>query len=312
MGDYTDAIEQVRSAFIDDDIEIEDEQVRERLVTLNEEYSVPLKEARRSVIRKIGEEHGLDPLGNNDGPGGDTSDVSVSEITRAGNWVSVEVQMVDAWDQSHPSIGQTGLVADNTGTIKFTSWDDANQPMLEEGQSYRLENVVTDEYQGNMSIQLQESSSVEQLDREVEAGEETTSTEGVLVDVNNGSGLIKRCPEDDCSRVVQNDRCSEHGPVEGEWDLRIKAVFDDGHDTQSVIFNREATTELTGWTLDEAKEEAQAQLDTEVVIESMLPEIVNRYYTIEGPQYGEYLMAEECEQLGAPEDGQAESLLEAL
>ena len=310
MADYDDQISQVKDAFEDEDVEIDESEVRDRLETLIEEYSVPEKEARRSVIRKMGEQFGVDVLGSSGSSG--TTEKDVADIDRSGDWITVEVQMVNEWDANHESIGQTGLVGDETGTIKFTAWDDADQPELEEGESYRLENVVTDEYQGNFSIQLQESSEVHELDEDIEAGEETVVRTGVMVDVNNGSGLVKRCPEDDCSRVVQNDRCSEHGQVDGEFDLRIKAVLDDGHEIQSVIFNREATEELTDWTLDEAKAEAKKQLDTEVVIEAMVPNIVNRYYRIEGPQYGEYLMANEFEVLGTPDDERVDKLLEAI
>lgn len=312
MTDYDEDIEQVKAAFEDDNIEIDDDELRERLQTLHENYSVPIKEARRSVIRKIGEEYGLDPLGTNSGGSGGDTEMSISEIENEGEWITVEVEMVDEWDANHPSIGQTGLVGDETGTIKFTAWDDANQPELVEGKSYRLENVVTDEYQGRLSIQLQDSSTVEELDEDIEAGEETTTVTGAMVNVNNGSGLIKRCPEDGCSRVIDNDRCKEHGQVDGEFDLRIKAVLDDGLSTTSVIFNREATEELTTWTLAEAKEEAQKQLNTEVVIQAIEPEIVNRYYEIEGPKYGEYLMAQEFSEMGAPDTSKVEALLEEI
>lgn len=310
MSDYTDSIEAVKAAFDDaDDVDLDESETADRLETLIEDYSVPESEAERSVIRKVGEEHGLDPL---DSGSGGSSNVDVADITSSGKWVTVEVQMVDEWDANHESIGQTGLVGDETGTIKFTAWDDANQPELVEGESYRLENVVTDSYQGRMSIQLQESSEVHELDEDIEAGEETAVSEGVLVDVNSGSGLVKRCPKDDCTRVIDNGRCQEHGEVDGEFDLRLKAVLDDGHEPQQVIFNREATEELTGITLAEAKEIAQKELRQEAVVERMIPDIVNRYYRIEGPKYGEYLMAQDFEELGSPDTEQVEEMLEAL
>lgn len=314
MTDYGDQISEVKAAFEDFDVTVDESAVQSRLETLIDEYSVPQKEAVRSAIRKIGEEHDVDPLGlNSDGPSeGGAETVDVASINRAGQWVSVEVQYVDDWDASHSSIAQTGLAADESGTIKVTNWADADKPLMEEGESYRLDNVVTDSYQGNFSVQLQDSSEVIELDEEIEAGEETTETRGVLVDVNNGSGLIKRCGVDDCTRVVSDGRCAEHGEVDGEFDLRIKAVLDDGQGTQSVIFNRESTTELTGMTLDDAKKLAQKTLDRSSVIEAMLPDIVNRYYRIEGPQYGEYLMGEDFEQLGKPDTEQVDELFERL
>lgn len=313
MTDYDSQLEQVKAAFEDeDDIEVDEDEALDQLETLIEDYSVPEQEARRSVIRKLGEKHGVDPLGTSSSSPSGSKKMDVADISRDGMWITVEVQMVNNWNASHPSIAQTGLVGDPTGTIKFTTWEDSDQPMLEEGESYRLENVVTDSYQGRLSIQLQESSEVHELDEDIEAGEETETQTGVIVDTNSGSGLIKRCPEDGCSRVVDNDRCKEHGEVDGEFDLRLKAVLDDGKSVQSVIFNREATEGVTGITLDKAKEMAQKALDTEVVIGEMKPEVVNRYYEIEGPKYGDYLMANEFEVLDAPDEEQVEELLEGI
>jgi hypothetical protein len=59
--------------------------------------------------------------------------------------------------------------------------------------------------------------------------------EGALVDIKDGSGLIKRCPDEDCTRVIRNGRCSEHGDVSGEFDLRIKGVLDDGEQAQDAL-----------------------------------------------------------------------------
>jgi len=56
------------------------------------------------------------------------------------------------------------------------------------------------------------------------------------VDVQSGSGLIKRCPE--CNRALVKGACGEHGKVEGVYDLRIKAVLDDGEKVQDILMNR--------------------------------------------------------------------------
>lgn len=313
MSDYTDSVEQVKAEFDDSDVELDDEVIAEQLGTLIDEYAVPESEAVKSVVNKMADKHDVDMGDGGSAPEGGSKSVNVEDIDTSGKWVTLDVQMVDEWSANHESINQTGLVGDPTGTIKFTAWADANKPELAEGESYRLQNVVTDSYQGQMSVQLQESSEVIELDEDIEAGEETSEETGVLVDVQSGSGLVKRCTADeDCSRVIDNGRCKEHGESEGEFDLRIKGVLDDGHSTQSVIFNREATEELTGVTLSEAQEIAQKELRTEAVIEQMVPDIVNRYYRIEGPKYGEYLMASEFEELGSPETDSVDEMLEAI
>jgi replication factor A1 len=102
--------------------------------------------------------------------------------------------------------------------------------------------------------------------------------------------------------VLQNGRCSEHGEVEGEFDLRIKGVVDDGQDVQEVIFDREATEELTGIELEEAKTMAKDALDTTVVADEMRETVLGRYYSVTGPTMGRYLLANEVEEVTGTAD----------
>ena len=112
------------------------------------------------------------------------------------------------------------------------------------------------------------------------------------------------CPESECTRVLQNGRCSEHGDVEGEFDLRIKGVLDDGTEVHEVIFDQEATEELTGIGLDEAQEMAMDALDTEVVVEEMRETVLGLYYRVAGPTLGRYVLANETETLEEAPDAE--------
>jgi hypothetical protein len=75
---------------------------------------------------------------------------------------------------------------------------------------------------------------------------------GRITQIYDGSGLIQRCPK--CNRWIIDDFCMVHSDVEGIWDLRIKARFDDGNERCMLIFKREVTEEIVKLTLDEAKE----------------------------------------------------------
>jgi replication factor A1 len=169
--------------------------------------------------------------------------------------------------------------------------------LLTEGTQYRLENVRTDEYNGNMSIQLNSSTEISFLEEEKDMSN-STEFEGALVALQSGSGLIKRCPEDDCNRPLgKNDRCPEHGEVEGVHDLRIKAVLDDGSQTQTVIINdNDLIEELTGLTLDDAKEMARDALDHAVVAKEMENTLLGKYYTASGPYINYFIAASEFAQ----------------
>jgi replication factor A1 len=289
-----------------DHVEADADEVEERLRNLVEEYRVPVEEARRSVTNHYLDEAGVDR--DQIGSGGNEQ-ARVGDIASDGEWVDLRVTVADLWEPRSDSIAQVGLVGDESGTTRFVAFETSDVETLEEGESYALGNVVTDEYQGNYSVKLNRTTTVERLDEEIEVGDDADEVTGALVDVQSGSGLIKRCPEDDCTRVLQNGRCSEHGQVDGEFDLRIKGVLDDGTAVHEVIFDREATTELTGVTLEEAKETAKEALDTEVVGEEMQASIVGRYYRVRGPTLGRYLLVDEFERLGAPSPDDAESAL---
>ncbi|MCX2819536.1 MAG: ssDNA-binding replication factor A large subunit [Methanobacteriota archaeon] len=293
--------EQIAERFSEQaDVSVDD--VEERLQNLVEEYKVPMDEARRSVTSHFAKETGVsrDELGSEG-----SENATVAQIDTPEEWLTVDVKVAELWEPSSDSIAQTGLVGDETGTIKFTSWAKSDVPTLEEGATYRLQNVVTDEFQGRMSVKLNSSTEVEEIDAEIEVGEQEIEVEGALVAVQSGSGLIKRCPEDDCTRVLQNGRCSEHGEVEGEFDMRVKGVLDDGNETYDVLLDREATERVTGIEMEEAKQEAMDALDTSVVTDRIKSLLVGRYFRVEGPRVGRYVLGDDVEEVDETPDADA-------
>jgi ssDNA-binding replication factor A large subunit len=293
--------EEIHEQFSDRlDIAVED--VHERLETLVDEYKVPVSEARRSVTNTYLDEAGMD---RDDLVGGGNEVKQVADIDTAEEWIDLTAKVVDLWDAQSDAVAQVGLLGDETGTVKFTKWSKSDLPALEEDQVYDLRNVVTDEYQGRFSVKLNRTTTIEAVDEDIEVGDEEVEVEGALVDIQSGSGLIKRCPEEDCTRVLQNGRCSEHGEVEGEFDLRIKGVLDDGADVHEVIFDQEATEELTDITLDEAQEMAMDALDTSVVADEMREKTLGYYYRVAGPTLGRYVLANDVEQLTETVDPEA-------
>ena len=286
-----------------DHLDVDVDEVEERLDNLVSEYRVPVDEARRSVYNSYLDEAGLerDDVTSRSG----SQRVQASDIEEDEQWVDLRVKVVDLWEPRSDSIAQVGLLGDESGTIKFVAFETSDLDHLEEGKTYALSNVVTDEYQGRYSVKLNRTTEITELDEEIEVGDDAETVEGALVDIQSGSGLIKRCPEDSCTRVLQNGRCSEHGDVEGEFDLRIKGVLDDGVETQEVIFDKEATEELTGIALEEAKEMAMDALDTTVVADEMAGRVLGQYYRVSGPLLGRYLLVDEQESPGAVDPEQA-------
>ena len=286
-----------------DHLEVTVEEVAERLDTLVNEYKVPVNEARRSVTNTYLDEAGMERDDISQGGGNDR--VEVADIDAPEQWLDVTAKVVDLWDATSDAVAQVGLLGDETGTVKFTKWSKSDLPALEAGQVYDLRNVVTDEYQGRFSVKLNRTTVIEELDEDIEVGDDAVEVEGALVDIQSGSGLVKRCPEEDCTRVLKNGRCSEHGEVEGEFDLRIKGVLDDGTEVHEVIFDKEATEELTGIGLEQAKEMAMDALDTSVVADEMREQTLGRYYRVVGPTLGRYVLANETDRLAGGVDPEA-------
>jgi replication factor A1 len=302
MSDLDTTASEIHAQFSDKIDGLTEKDVRSRLDTLVNEYRVPLDEARRSLRSTYLDEAGMDrdELG-----GGDNETMLVGDVDEDEQWIDVRVKVADLWEPRSDSISQVGLVGDDSGTIKFVAFTTSELPKLEEGRSYALSNVVTDEYQGNYSIKLNKTTGITELDEEIEVGDDSTTVEGALVDIQSGSGLIKRCPEESCTRVLQNGRCSEHGEGEGEFDLRIKGVLDDGDEVHELIFNREATEALTDIGIEEAKEMAMDALDTTVVADEMRTTVLGSYYRVSGPTLGRYVLANETEELSGPADAEA-------
>jgi replication factor A1 len=188
----------------------------------------------------------------------------------------------------------SGVLADETGRLPFTDWD-PHAP-LENGESVRAQGAYVREYRGVPEVQFSEFSTVEALDREVSVAEsasemaigDAVATGGVydvalvgtVIGIRDGSGLIARCPE--CNRVVQNGQCRSHGDVEGEDDLRVRAILDDGTGTVTAVLDHDMTSAVYGGDLEDAREAARDAMDREVVAEAIADTLVGQTYRARG------------------------------
>jgi replication factor A1 len=286
---------EITEQFADLDADVTEASVEADLETLIVEYNVPADEAKRTVRGNYLEDAGLsrDALLNRS----EDETMLVDDVDEPEQWVDLEVKVVDLWEDTHESMAQAGLLGDESGTIKFISWAASDLPPLREGESYQLDSVVTDEYEGRHSVKLVSTTGIECLTKDVDVDDNQRTMEGALVDIKDGSGLIKRCPDEDCTRVIRNGRCSEHGDVSGEFDLRIKGVLDDGQEAQDVLLDADATEALTGMGLEEAKDMAMDALDTEVVMDAFEEQLVGSYYEVDGELYRGYLLVDAMDQI---------------
>lgn len=108
-----------------------------------------------------------------------------------------------------------------------------------------------------------------------EFGSKLSKLNGRITQIYDGSGLIQRCPK--CNRWIIDNFCMVHSDVEGIWDLRIKARFDDGKERCTLIFKKEMTEKSVGITLEEAKKLGEA-----ATLERIKNTLVGKNIEIEG------------------------------
>ena len=68
--------------------------------------------------------------------------------------VSIEGRVEVLWESDSPAIQQVGLIQDESGKTKFTSWVASDQPQVEEGEHVRLHGVAKNWYDGRVSVAL--------------------------------------------------------------------------------------------------------------------------------------------------------------
>ena len=283
-------------------------------LNLGSETTVGIDDEPLDVAYEVGGGTHLSALAPGDR--GVTLDVQVAEVER---------KTIDGRDGETEIL--SGVFADETGRLPFTDWDPHGE--IEEGASVGIENAYVREFRGVPSVNVSEFSTVNALDRAVETDDgaprmsvrEAVATEGLfdvevagnVLAVRDGSGLIQRCPE--CGRVVQKGQCRSHGDVDGEDDLRVKAIVDDGTDSLTAVLGTDLTSEVYGGGIEAAREAARDAMDQEVVADDIHESIVGREFRIRGTlsvdDYGANLEATEFAAVDDDPTERARGLLDA-
>ena len=264
----------------------------------------------------------------NSGASLSASDVKIGDIRDGmgsvnvtGKILSVEARKINS--RGEEKIVFSGIMADGTGKIQYSAWHDFE---LKEGESISAKNCYIRAWKGIPQINIGDRATVERLDTDiaVDAGESQKTVadvtriggglditiEGVVVDVKNGSGLIKRCPT--CNRSMFNGICSVHGTVEGVPDMRMKLVVDDGTGAIGAIVNRADTEKLTGISMTAAMGLAAARGEG-VVIRELMGKILLRRVRITGnvmsDDFGPSMIVRSASDVEVDVQGEAEKLL---
>ncbi|MDD3039109.1 hypothetical protein [Bacteroides sp.] len=211
---------------------------------------------------------------------------------------SVQGKITQLWEPFSDKIHQTGLIADESGIIKFVSWKSSNQIPLELHKVYTLYFTNADSWNGKISLNISDALVIENDDvtLDVMNGEKTIS--GCIVHIQSGSGLIKRCPVEGCNRpLTRQNFCNIHElQPKYKYDLRLRAILDDGHTAHNVLIQCELCEKLFDMTLDKAIDIAESQplgmSEIEVII---TPKIIGQYFTISGRSFEDMFIANSIE-----------------
>lgn len=159
----------------------------------------------------------------------------------------------------------SGDVADPTGRCRCSIWSEPPFDFESTPVVIRLRGVRVRAWQGIPDITIDNESQIEVLAAppwgdeidlsnnlvEVDLSDLATgasrvgiSTSGHVISVREDSGIISRCTE--CRRVLRDGECATHGAQEGNSDVRLRMVLDDGKSTISLIVNKAASESLIG------------------------------------------------------------------
>lgn len=255
--------------------------LQRELTLLIIEYKVPPEEARRSLLKKhrrsiTGERLKRDPdtltappeQAPPQEPARPLKDLRVGDagITVIANVISPEYREISTPRGTAAVI--SGMLEDATARLHFTAWVDV--PDFFKVGTIVARDVYVKSFHGMPSVNINEKTTLEAYGgvvpryvpqrRSLKELSETdgvyaVETEGDVLSLRPGSGLIERCPT--CSRVMQKGQCRAHGKLEGLPDLRIKAVIDDGTGSMICILDRALTEKVIGRSLEDLRAEPE-------------------------------------------------------
>jgi len=211
----------------------------------------------------------------------------------------VRAKVIQEWDASHERMLQSGLLGDETGTIKFVIWKEPGREKLAVGAVYSIFYAQVDEFNGRLSLNLN-AATIMQEDAEIVVSGGESAVRGSIVHIAPGSGIIKRCPVEGCNRALSRQNYCPIHEIQPKfvYDLRIKGWLDDGEKTHNILLQRETTEALTGITLEAAKEIAENNpLGMDEVFLRMRDAVLGKYIVCHGREIDGRLLVNKIERV---------------
>ncbi len=266
-----------------------------------------------------------------------SSVVNIADLRDGARDVSAVVQIV-SWDSrsfttqdGEEKTVWGGEVIDPSGRCRMTAWAEVEIDVSDKPVAVRLENFRVRAWQGSPDITIDNAEQITVLDKipweAIDAESHTVevpftelikgnsrrgvTTSANIISVQVGSGLIKRCTESPCRRVLFDGSCNEHGPQSGENDLRLRMVMDDGICNASLIVGRDPTEAFLSTSLAEVEKQWDAD-GGEDFIQALRSKLIGQKVRVRGrtviDEQGAMMMADSIDVMEVDTDAAVEEL----
>ena len=164
--------------------------------------------------------------------------------------------MVSLAAPASPAIAQSGIVADESGAIRFVVWAKSNAPKVKEGAWYRIESAVVDEYKNIPNLKVHSGTTITEIDKT----DPLIPSPALVKDLRPGIGSVR-------AKVIQewevtHDRMLQSGILgdetgtikfviwkeQGKEKLTVGAVYSVFY-AQVDEFNERLSLNITGATI---------------------------------------------------------------
>jgi replication factor A1 len=248
--------------------------------------------------------------------------VTISQLRDGSRDVEAIVQITEWTKRSFVRDGQekflwSGQIADPSGKCRMSAWEELPISESDLPVTIKVKGVRVRAWQGIPDITVDNARQVEILKStpwddsidlsnhvvEVQLTELVNgssrvgiSTQGIVASVREDCGIIMRCTQ--CRRVLRDGNCSQHGDDEGNQDVRLRLVIDDGTSTASLLINKEASLNLLNMTEDKIKSEIDSDGQMEFV-QRLRGKLLGQLVTASGrtivDEQGAMLLADKAE-----------------
>jgi replication factor A1 len=199
--------------------------------------------------------------------------------------VNLHGKITKLFDAKSEKVHQSGIIGDETGSINFVIWASSKPTKkLEEGKIYKSLFAACNKFNDKVSIALCLDETTESKGK-MEVKSSNIAMIGSIVAVNEGSGIIKRCPIEGCGRTLNRQNyCITHEiQKDFKYDLRIKGIIDDGIEAKYIHISAKLTAQIAEITLEDAIKKAEnTPLGADGILLEIRDKLVGRYYHIEG------------------------------